>query len=85
MNLIREILEYIRDNYCPESNPRISELPLSVQDKQVIYHHLWLLDKAGFIINASKIGTAGSIHFHVGPLTWSGHDLLDKLLAERQE
>jgi len=82
MELIRKILMVIEEQYV--SHP-IPNLVIEGYDRENIAYHCNLLHDAGIIDDFEQnLDLSGRIVlYHVGSLTWEGHEFLDKIRDDK--
>lgn len=77
MDLVRKILLEIEKQYVSTA---LYNLEIDGYDKETIAYHCKIIYEAGLISDYNAQYASDSIHdFGVGPLTWEGHDHLDKV------
>lgn len=81
MDLIRNILFYIEDNYAP-GQEWIRTVEIEGYDDATITEHILLAYQNGFIQNLQDIRAFGGTSYWVGNLTNEGYDFLDKIRAD---
>ena len=78
MDLIREILIFVEDNYKP-GQQWIREIKIDGYDDATITEHILLTYQSGFVQRLQNISTFGGTSYWVGNLTNEGYDYLDKI------
>lgn len=80
MDLCRLILFKIEDEF---KSTALFNLQIEGYDMEVIAYHCDLVFEAGLIKSYNPTFAGDSLYaFSVGPLTWEGHDFLDKIMED---
>ena len=78
MDLIREILFFVEDNYKP-GQEWIRQIDIDGYDADTITEHILLAYESGFLQNIHNISSLGCRAYWVGNLSNEGYDFLDKI------
>lgn len=78
MELIRQILFYVEENYTP-GQEWVRQITIEGYDQESINEHVKLAYENGFFQKIHTISVCGGVSYWVGNLSNEGYDFLDRI------